>query len=683
MSQLPSLANNQAQTISSMKEIITTPYIKIISILNDVKKYIASTNRPQQKLVADIEWAIRVIKNHSLYSYEFSDKEKIEKLKSESKNFRQFADYVDKYNKEIIEMNKKNDIVLSSAAHVSSNLGLFQIPSIKIKRAIPNQNSFNLQQNKKFIPSYNKIGYLTNKNSQKDYDNSNQLMKLELGYRKGSLNDTFKHSLDFSVEKKEKQKDRSNLVTDVYIGFSPTKSQNQNLFSFNNKNVSNKTTKLIKRFHTPNKETTQISFIFAETSLAKANYDVRNILTKDFDMFELRNIIGQDNVLPIMGKTILENFGLNDSKIDSTKLESFLVTVSTSYFHSTLYHNSMHGSDVTHTVTMIFLNSNAEEVCATNVLDIMSIIIASLGHDIGHPGLTNNFHVNAQSELALTYNDASCLENFHASKLFSVAKSPANNIFEKLSVPEFKTLRKRMISMILATDMFYHGKVMSIIKSKINFIEEEEQPKSTEQSNNQGKNPNDVFLNRKVAELISKEDTKFDNQQAFLDYFIHAADLAHNTKLFRLSIQWVELLSNEFWLQGDKEKEMNLPVSFLCDRNSTDVPKSQVSFIGGVIIPTFEVLIQIFPSLTYMVDNAKTNLDTWQKISDEGRKRGWTPPKKQDQQHENSQKSTLNPESRVSSSIKQQKENSKSVSPKKSSGAKPKYVISNKGHNNH
>ena len=154
MSQLPSLANNQAQTISSMKEIITTPYIKIISILNDVKKYIASTNRPQQKLVADIEWAIRVIKNHSLYSYEFSDKEKIEKLKSESKNFRQFADYVDKYNKEIIEMNKKNDIVLSSAAHVSSNLGLFQIPSIKIKRAIPNQNSFNLQQNKKFIPSY-------------------------------------------------------------------------------------------------------------------------------------------------------------------------------------------------------------------------------------------------------------------------------------------------------------------------------------------------------------------------------------------------------------------------------------------------------------------------------------------------------------------------------------------------
>ena len=59
---------------------------------------------------------------------------------------------------------------------------------------------------------------------------------------------------------------------------------------------------------------------------------------------------------------------------------------------------------------------------------------------------------------------------------------------------------------------------------------------------------------------------------------------------FKTSLIWVELLSNQFWLQGDKEKALNLPVSFLCDRNDTNVPKSQVGFIKGFIIPTFDII---------------------------------------------------------------------------------------------
>jgi hypothetical protein len=36
---------------------------------------------------------------------------------------------------------------------------------------------------------------------------------------------------------------------------------------------------------------------------------------------------------------------------------------------------------------------------------------------------------------------------------------------------------------------------------------------------------------------------------------IHGADLAHNTKLFDVSKKLVELLCEEFWRQGDLEKE--------------------------------------------------------------------------------------------------------------------------------
>ena len=37
----------------------------------------------------------------------------------------------------------------------------------------------------------------------------------------------------------------------------------------------------------------------------------------------------------------------------------------------------------------------------------------------------------------------------------------------------------------------------------------------------------------------------------------------------------------------------------------------------------------MFPTLRYTIDNAKNNLNIWQKLADEGRKRGWTPEKKE------------------------------------------------------
>ena len=162
--------------------------------------------------------------------------------------------------------------------------------------------------------------------------------------------------------------------------------------------------------------------------------------------------------------------------------------------------------------------------------------------------------------------------------------------------------------MILATDMANHGKVMSVIKARIQV----DQTSGSDGSH-------------KVEILTKNPKTQFEEQQALLDYFIHAADLAHNTKLFSISIQWVELLSNEFWNQGDKEKSMNLPVSFLCERINSDIPNSQVGFIKGFILPTFDVLIQMFPTLSYTVENAKNNLAEWQKLVEEHRKTGWTP----------------------------------------------------------
>ena len=346
--------------------------------------------------------------------------------------------------------------------------------------------------------------------------------------------------------------------------------------------------------------------------------DIKDITSFDFNIFELKKKIGYNNVLPLMGYTILKTLGLVDNKIITTKkLESFLKTVSDNYLMTTLYHNSLHGADVTQSLLVFFLNSNSEEICETTVLDLLGMILSAMGHDLGHPGLNNGFHINASTELGITYNDKSCLENFHSSYLFRILRKDENNILEKFSVQNYKNIRKRMISQILATDMANHGENISLIRSKIKTRKDQERF---------------IFLS-------GNDKTKFEEQQLLLDYLIHMADLGHNCKKFEISVVWIKLLCEEFWAQGDKEKEKGLPISFMCDRNNIDVPSSQIGFLKGFILSSFDSLVEMFPKLQFTIDNAENNINQWTKFQSEKKLIPWN-----DEKNEKNEKKENNEE---------------------------------------
>ena len=658
--------NSQLKTANMfyMKNIIRTPYEKVLSIIQETLKALNLANKTQSKLFTELQWVIKIIKSHLLYSYEIKEKTYVAELSKNDPDFKQFVDFVTEYNEQVIEMNRKNNFI---------NNELLQKPSFKLKRQYitNNQKIFNLSNKRSNSNDINKnqkekitINCLKKVMKQsylnKTPNNNNELI-INIHDNRIFNNQLVNHNLNNSnnsnmiasgMYKNNNYKNRTKMNNGLfnnYNSFSLKNAQNNsrnnqmtslNMWKQFNSNLSNESNNTInylnkinkflnkntnfqkvnnsnkhisslnpkKLLNENNQKTSEMdslekySYIYIDHLLKQYNYDTKHITEKDFNIFELKKIVGQSNVLPLMGRVILETFGLKDDKIiNVSKLETFLNTVSSQYLTTTLYHNNMHGADVTQTISLFFLNSNAEKMFQTTVLDLLSIFIAALGHDLGHPGLTNNFHVNASTELAITYNDASCLENFHCCKLFTILKKDETNIFEKLTVNDYKDIRKRMISEILATDMFYHKKVMSMIQSLLPQIK------------------NDKF------EFTDDKDTMKKEQQSLLDFFIHSADLAHNTKLFNISLKWVELLSEEFWLQGDKEKSMGLTVSFLCDRKDTNVPSSQVNFIRGFIIPTFDVLIKIFPTLSYTVDNANNNINEWQKLVDAHRLKGWTP----------------------------------------------------------
>lgn len=647
--------------------IFETTYEKVLSIINKVKDYIKKNISDSQNMTDELEWVIKVITNKTLYSYE------VKKI-SENPEHQKYIEFVNNYNEEVINLNKKH-VLVRDILSIGKNKDLLQKPSLILKKLSNdelNVKKFNEMEEKsssKHLGNWVMNLYLKNQ-EEKVEDNSNKkcqknsAMKNITNYKNNknnnnsnnihisssSMTNTISKNEKNNIKKINKYKQKNEIGNNHNINLTEIKNRNKDMslsyvkqamekyykskMSQDKKNKKVNTiikdiitikeklkTKKPKKisssldnnlFFTPKKEVKNNHNEKINILIEKNFEFMKSITEEDFNIFNLKKLVGHDNVLPIMCYFMVKILGLYDSKIIYIKkLNSLLTSISHGYLESTLYHNSLHGADVCHSLFLYLLNSNIEEICETSVLDILGLVLSAMGHDLGHPGYNNNYHVNAMTDLALTYNDISCLENFHTSTLFKILRKEENNILENMDNTHFKLIRKRIVNQILATDMANHASVLSGVKAKI---------LAWELSNIKEKN--------KFIFLSGSDKTKFDEQQMMLSYLIHAADLGHNTKKFEISIQWVELLSEEFWLQGDSEREKKLSISFLCDRNNIDIPPGQVGFLKAFILSTFDILVTMFPSLAYTMENAHNNIKQWQSLADKKRKRGWTPENK-------------------------------------------------------
>lgn len=198
------------------------------------------------------------------------------------------------------------------------------------------------------------------------------------------------------------------------------------------------------------------------------------------------------------------------------------------------------------------------------------------------------------------YLDQSVLENYHVSEAFKIIHTqPEANIFSELSREEYKVIRKRIIDCVLATDMTLHNKEYSYMKLKCEAC-----------NITDGKNTQKIFENLDNMGIFS-------TQQEILNTLIHTADISNPTKPLKIYEKWVHLVMDEFWQQGDKEKEMSLPISFLCDRVTTKVPASQIGFMDGIVYPLVQIVVAYLPGMNFMIENINTNKTHFKKIKEE------------------------------------------------------------------
>ncbi|XP_050640785.1 dual specificity calcium/calmodulin-dependent 3',5'-cyclic nucleotide phosphodiesterase 1C [Macaca thibetana thibetana] len=187
-------------------------------------------------------------------------------------------------------------------------------------------------------------------------------------------------------------------------------------------------------------------------------------------------------------------------------------------------------------------------------LEIFAIIFSAAIHDYEHTGTTNNFHIQTRSDPAILYNDRSVLENHHLSAAYRLLQDDEEmNILINLSKDDWREFRTLVIEMVMATDMSCHFQQIKAMKTALQQPEAIEKPKA-------------------------------------LSLMLHTADISHPAKAWDLHHRWTMSLLEEFFRQGDREAELGLPFSPLCDRKSTMVAQSQVGFIDFIVEPTFTVL---------------------------------------------------------------------------------------------
>ncbi|TRY55807.1 hypothetical protein DNTS_025653, partial [Danionella cerebrum] len=306
-----------------------------------------------------------------------------------------------------------------------------------------------------------------------------------------------------------------------------------------------------------------------------------------FDVFALNESSG-DHALKFIFYELLTRYDLiSRFKIPVSALVSFVEALEVGYSkYKNPYHNLIHAADVTHTVHYLMLQTGM--VHWLTELEIFAMFFAAAIHDYEHTGTTNNFHIQTRSDSAMLYNDRSVLESHHVSAVFRMLQDDEEmNVLYNLSKDDWREFRALVVEMVLATDMSCHFQQVKIMKNFLQQPEGIDKPKA-------------------------------------LSLLLHTADISHPAKTWDLHHRWTTSLLEEFFRQGDKEAELGLPFSPLCDRKSTMVAQSQIGFIDFIVVPTFTVLTDMTEKIvTPLIEEASNSgLAGFRSISSADMKRG-------------------------------------------------------------
>ncbi|KAH3763129.1 3'5'-cyclic nucleotide phosphodiesterase [Pelomyxa schiedti] len=276
--------------------------------------------------------------------------------------------------------------------------------------------------------------------------------------------------------------------------------------------------------------------------------------------------------LVVMGSIIFEPLVLSMS-LPQKELLSFFSSVEAMY-QDVPFHSVWHAADVLQ-ATYVLLEELSKKVVLSDLEKFAQLIAAAI-HDVGHPGLNNSFQVQAETDLAFQYNDQSVLENFHAKTGLSLLNE--SGLTADMDPSEQKALRSLIISLILATDMSQHWRVVSEFKT--------------------------VSQHGKITG---------DGKLLVMKMLMKIADISNVTRSGETMKTWAERMTEEFFLQGDEERKLGFVSPVFMNRlQATAATKvqTQVNFLQLVARPAMDAYNE-FCAVPELITNLNSNWEYW------------------------------------------------------------------------
>ncbi|KAJ3274443.1 cAMP-specific 3',5'-cyclic phosphodiesterase 4D [Borealophlyctis nickersoniae] len=279
----------------------------------------------------------------------------------------------------------------------------------------------------------------------------------------------------------------------------------------------------------------------------------------NFPIFEFAEATGGHPLLVLSHHLVVRSGVLARLGLPEGKFVNFMRAVEGGYNPDLPFHNSLHAADVLH--CMHHLSSNPRLANSFSDIDLLSIYLAASIHDYDHPGVNNHFLISTADSRALLYNDKSVLENHHCAAAFEVLLRDDCNFLKGVETKTWRRVRESVVDMVLATDLAQHFSLLTMFKKK-------------------------VLTGDEFDPVGSRED-----RGLMMQMLMKCSDVSNPTKSWPLYSEWISRITQEFFMQGDREKALGLPVSPFCNRdgaNATNPTSSQKSFIEFIVAPLFE-----------------------------------------------------------------------------------------------
>ncbi|XP_040186160.1 cGMP-specific 3',5'-cyclic phosphodiesterase isoform X3 [Rana temporaria] len=262
----------------------------------------------------------------------------------------------------------------------------------------------------------------------------------------------------------------------------------------------------------------------------------------------------------------------------------WILSVKKNYRKNVAYHNWRHAFNTAQCMFAALKTGRIQSKLTD--LEILSLMIATLSHDLDHRGVNNSFIQRSEHPLAQLYCH-SIMENHHFDQCLMILNSQGNQILSGLSVQDYKAALKMIKQAILATDLALY------IKRRGDFFE-----------------------------LIKRKQFRLDDptqKELFVAMLMTACDLSAITKPWPVQQRIAELVATEFYDQGDKERrELNIEPIDLMNREKKDkIPSMQVGFIDAICLELYEALTQVSESCYPLLEGCLRNKQKWQVLAEQ------------------------------------------------------------------